>query len=208
MTDEERRAWLRTLVLLAVVAAARWGWAHRPGHLPPLGFERDVAAAMDTVRELRAEADRRSRPLARDETLDPNTADAPELDRLPGVGPATAAAIVAARAGRPFATVDDLLAVPGIGPATLAKIEPHLRIPAGAAARGPLEASASPARVDVNRASATELETLPGIGPAIAGRIVRDRIESGPYARADDLLRVAGIGPVTLERIRARIQVR
>jgi competence protein ComEA len=48
--------------------------------------------------------------------------------------------------------------------------------------------------VNVNRASATELETLPGIGPALAARIVADRRAHGSYARLSDLTRVSGIG--------------
>lgn len=57
--------------------------------------------------------------------LDINTADAPELEALPGIGPALAAAIVEhrSRAG-PFATVDELVAVAGIGPAKLEQIRP------------------------------------------------------------------------------------
>jgi competence protein ComEA len=54
-----------------------------------------------------------------------NTADVEQLDALPGVGPATAAAIVADReANGPFATVDDLSRVRGIGPAKLEQLRP------------------------------------------------------------------------------------
>jgi competence protein ComEA len=60
--------------------------------------------------------------------------------------------------------------------------------------------------VDVNRASAAELETLPGIGPALARRIMESRAEDGPFRTADDLLRVRGIGPATLERIRGLVR--
>ncbi len=60
---------------------------------------------------------------ADDGPVDLNRADAAELDTLPGVGPATAAAIVAHRDEHgPFASVDDLLSVPGIGPAKLAAL--------------------------------------------------------------------------------------
>jgi hypothetical protein len=59
------------------------------------------------------------------EALDLNGADAASLEALPGIGPARAAAIVAAR---PFASVAELARVPGIGPATLARIAPHLRV--------------------------------------------------------------------------------
>lgn len=55
--------------------------------------------------------------------IDVNRADAAELERLPGVGPATAAAIVDDRERNgPFVTVDDLERVPGVGPAKLAAL--------------------------------------------------------------------------------------
>jgi len=57
-------------------------------------------------------------------------------------------------------------------------------------------------RIDPNRASAAELIRLPGIGPALAGRIVADRDQRGAFASAEDLRRVRGIGPKTLDRIR------
>jgi competence protein ComEA len=51
-----------------------------------------------------------------------NTASPAELEALPGIGPATASAIVEARGRRAFRTVDDLLDVPGIGPAKLGQL--------------------------------------------------------------------------------------
>lgn len=60
--------------------------------------------------------------------VDLNVADVSALERLPGVGPATAAAIVAHRDEHgPFASVDELLDVPGIGPAKLSTLEPLVR---------------------------------------------------------------------------------
>jgi competence protein ComEA len=61
--------------------------------------------------------------------------------------------------------------------------------------------------VDINTASASELEELPGVGPAIAGRIVQHREINGPFSSVDDLLEVSGIGPATLERIRPQATV-
>lgn len=55
--------------------------------------------------------------------------------------------------------------------------------------------------MDVNSASASELELLPGIGPKLARRIIDDRTKNGPFTVLDDLLRVRGIGPQKLHRI-------
>jgi competence protein ComEA len=60
--------------------------------------------------------------------VDLNRAPPEELESLPGVGPSTAAAIVRHRQGRPFASVDDLLAVPGIGPAKLEALRDRVRV--------------------------------------------------------------------------------
>ncbi|GIK19278.1 MAG: hypothetical protein AMXMBFR77_14330 [Phycisphaerales bacterium] len=56
--------------------------------------------------------------------------------------------------------------------------------------------------IDLNSASAAELQSLPGIGPALAARIVEDRNATGPFGSVDDLQRVRGIGPITIEKIR------
>ena len=60
--------------------------------------------------------------------VDLNAASEVELEDLPGVGPATAAAIVRYRAEHRFASVDDLLAVPGIGPAKLEGLRERVRV--------------------------------------------------------------------------------
>jgi len=61
--------------------------------------------------------------------IDINRANAEELDRLPGIGPKTAKAIVEHRTRNgPFSSVDDLLAVRGIGPATLAEIRNWVKV--------------------------------------------------------------------------------
>jgi competence protein ComEA len=61
--------------------------------------------------------------------------------------------------------------------------------------------------VDLNRADIDALETLPGIGPSIAGAIVAHRDANGPFASVDDLLEVRGIGPTRLEQLRALVRV-
>lgn len=218
MTDEERRAWIRMLAVLLVAAGLRLAWDSRAGRVATPGLERDAAAALDTVDALAAEASRRSRPLGPGEQLDPNLADPIELDRLPGVGPATAAAIVRTRQEAPFAAPEELVRVPGIGPTTLEKLLPYLRVegrgrPSPApdvggqhATRTPPAAAGSEGpgfeRVYINRADSVELQRLPGIGPALAGRIVRERQRNGPFGVVEDLTRVSGIGPSTINRLR------
>lgn len=61
--------------------------------------------------------------------------------------------------------------------------------------------SGTTAVVDVNRAAAFELETLPGVGPATAAAIIEERERNGPFATVADLERVPGIGPVRLAAI-------
>ena len=61
--------------------------------------------------------------------------------------------------------------------------------------------------LDLNRASATDFERLPGVGPALAARIVDVRARDGPFGSVDDLRRVRGIGHATLERLRPLLAV-
>jgi competence protein ComEA len=61
--------------------------------------------------------------------------------------------------------------------------------------------------VNVNTATAEELETLPGIGEVLAQAIISYREENGPFATVDDLEEVSGIGPATLEEIRDLVTV-
>lgn len=62
--------------------------------------------------------------------------------------------------------------------------------------------------IDINSADATLLETLPRIGPALADRIVRWRVEYGRFRTVDDLVSVPGIGPATLAEFRELVTVR
>ena len=68
--------------------------------------------------------------------------------------------------------------------------------PAGSTASASEAAPAGP--VDVNRASPSELDSLPGIGPATAAAIVDERERNGPFSSFEDLERVPGIGPAKL----------
>lgn len=59
--------------------------------------------------------------------------------------------------------------------------------------------------VNVNTATAAELESLPGVGPATAAAIVDERTRNGPFASVDDLERVPGIGPAKLAALRDQV---
>lgn len=85
--------------------------------------------------------------------------------------------------------------------------------PTAAVALGPAEVAdaprrrsssreAAPAPMSLNTADAATLEGLPGIGPALAARIVEYRRLNGPFRRVDDVVDVKGIGPKTLEKMR------
>jgi competence protein ComEA len=62
-------------------------------------------------------------------------------------------------------------------------------------------------RVNLNTADAAALDTLPGIGPATAAKIIAWRDENGRFASVDDLLDVGGIGPAKLDAIRDLVTV-
>ncbi len=182
----------------------------------------------ELVEETRRELERRERmqtPLAPGERVDPNRDADVELARLPGIGPALAGRIVESREREgPFANTSDLLRVSGIGPSTLDRVEALLDLdapPPGPAGGGPDAYSAGRpfsipsapsipsvgARIELNRAGPETLETLPGVGPAIAGRIVEHREREGAFRAVEELLEVPGIGPATLERLRPLVRV-
>lgn len=61
--------------------------------------------------------------------------------------------------------------------------------------------------VDLNRATASELAALPGLGAERARRIVARRRELGRFRSVDELLTVPGVGPVTVDRLRRSLLV-
>ena len=89
----------------------------------------------------------------------------------------------------------------GDSTASTSDAERHRSGTSGTRSRGS-EPALRPETIDVDRATAAELERLPGIGPSLASRIVADREQNGLFGTAEALRRVKGIGPRTLERIR------
>jgi competence protein ComEA len=154
-------------------------------------------------------------PLA---PLDLNRSSATDLENVPGLGPVLAGRIVEQRQRQgDFRSLDELRKVQGIGPATLERIRPFLHTgtytPSGPVPTARQEVPAGPTKkaspanpIDVNRASAAELRTLPGIGPTLAARIVEARSKQR-FRSVDDLRKVRGIGAKTLQRLRPHVTV-
>ena len=64
---------------------------------------------------------------------------------------------------------------------------------------------AEDARLDLNRASAEELQEISGIGPVLSEAIVAWREENGPFVREEDLLQIPGIGEKTVAALRGSV---
>lgn len=160
--------------------------------------------------------------------IDLNTADQKALESLPGIGPASAKAIIA---GRPYKSVDDLKRVKGMSDSKLKAIRDKVTVggaaapvaATGAPAAPVAERKAAPAqqeaagkeskakpklapgqRVNINTASREELEALPGIGPAKAQAIIDGR----PYASPEDIMKVKGIKQGIFNKIKDNITIR
>ena len=118
--------------------------------------------------------------------VDLNSATAEELMTLPGIGEVTARKIVA---GRPHKAVDDLTAL-GVPARRVEEIKPL------AVAR-PL-----PTAVDLNLDPIGRIETLPGVGPALAKEVVAAR----PLAGYDDLAKVKGLGTAKVDALKGRVK--
>lgn len=164
-----------------------------------------------------------------DGLLDLNLATAKDFEQLPGIGPVKAESIVAHRMtlGGRFTSFSQLDEVTGIGPKTMERLiplllplEPVAQTPAIAqnpsSTSSPVAPSSLSTRVispttdlvNINTAGLVELQKLSGIGEKKAEAILLDRQTNGPYLRVDDLLRVPGIGPKTIEKNRHLITLR
>lgn len=234
MTVDEQRALAFIAGLLCLSAAVRFIGLPDPVEMPG-GGQLDLAAHIEEVEGAVAEAEEAARPLEPGEVIDPNTATAAELMRLPRVGPALAERILADRdANGRYRSLDQLGRVPGIGERTLELLAPHVDLrpaPFGAGARvrtgvgsgsgsgagsrggagsvsGSGDGFGEGAPIDLNRASVDELVALPGVGPVLARRIVAYRDSAGPFGSVSELASVKGIGAATLERIRDRVRIR
>jgi competence protein ComEA len=106
------------------------------------------------------------------------------------------------------ATLDDILQRAGVVPSGEGSLKIRVIV------LGPDDGGSSPTpeeepsgKININSATAAELDSLSGIGPAKAQAIVDYRDQNGPFRTIDDLLNVPGIGPKILESIRDQITV-
>lgn len=130
--------------------------------------------------------------------VDLNKASEEELTELPGVGDATAKKIIA---NRPYTTAEDLTKA-GLTEAKIAKIAPHVT-QTHATVKKIDPATHVPmkmAKVDINKATAAELEELPGVGEATAAKIIKGR----PYKDEEELVK-AGVPQKTADKIAPHI---
>jgi competence protein ComEA len=137
---------------------------------------------------------------------------------LPKVGIRLAKVIVADRqAHGPFNSLAGLDRVSGIGPGLLKILSVHVTFSAAAGLPGsalsataatalPPRSGASP--LDLNTASISELDALPGIGPSKAAAILKYRERQGRFSAVDELERVPGFGPAAVSRLRDQLVAR
>ncbi len=202
--------WATVVLLVAALGILAWNvyasgrWATRPTTLEP--------GALQTSR------------------INLNQADRAQLMQLHGVGDTLATRIIAYRdEHHGFRSVDELRNVQGIGPVLIEKLRPHVYVEVRddeEEAEPPEPVTAKPAaqkpkqdkpatskksdelkgRIDVNRASAEELQRLPRVGPKLAERIIEAR-QKTPFKKIDDLRHVSGIGAKTLDGLRPFVTV-
>ncbi|HET9981976.1 MAG TPA: helix-hairpin-helix domain-containing protein [Longimicrobiales bacterium] len=153
--------------------------------------ERERNGAYDSAADLRAVRGMGPKMLA---NIAPRLAFGGGSGLRPRVHAAVAAAEEGARPGTP--STDATGDAPSVEPRASRPRRPHSPTP-------PLAPSGTPTdgKVALNRATAADLEKLPGIGPALARRIVAYRDSAGPFRALADLDRVKGVGPALLKRL-------
>jgi competence protein ComEA len=212
----------RMLLLLVGLAIAGQGvryLATKPGE-PPGGVQLLATLVPGSPSAQRDSARQQGRALAPGEEIDVDAAPAAELARLPRVGLRLAKIIVGDReAHGAFGDLDGLDRVPGIGAGLLKVIAPHVRFSGAGALRAqschdfpapqpgcPLP-QRPPALLDINSATASELDALPGIGPAKARAIVSYRETHGPFTGVEGLAGVPGMTGASVIRLKDRVVV-
>jgi len=132
-----------------------------------------------------------------------------ELQLLKGIGSTKADAIVKYRESKgPFLQKEDIKNVSGIGDATYDKIKDRLKISESSKNIGNnQEIHNEKHLININLASQSQLESIPGIGPVKAKSILEYRESNGLFQDLSDLILVKGIGEKTLENMKPMITI-
>lgn len=139
------------------------------------------------------------KPLLVGLPIDINQAGAQAFVSIPGLSVYQAESIVAYREEHgEFQSLRELEKVRGLGKADVEAMAPFLQLPRQE--RGQLV-------LDLNEASPAALDTLPGVGPVMAQKIVEYRERHGGFSRVDELHRVPGIGPKTFKKIQPHVRL-
>ena len=134
------------------------------------------------------------------------------IDALQAAGGATSSAdLVVVNLAAPLVDAAQVF-IPRMGSTPRVTLpRPHaginLPIAGGSGSGGAGGATSAAGIVDINSATISDLDALPGVGPSTAQAIIDYRVANGPYASVDDLLNVRGIGPSKLAAMRARVRV-
>lgn len=218
---------LGVLVAGALAALGVLWWAQRPARLaPPVGITASAAPGVGASSAPSAAPGQRTQappppggaaPDADPAVTPPVTVHVTGQVAAPGVyelpAPARVVDALAAAGGPSDAGVTDQLnlaaplsdgaqvRVPGPG-----ETPPPGGLVAGGAPAASVGEPAAP--IDLNAADRATLETIPGIGPVTAERIISRRNELGGFSDVDDLLDIRGIGPATVEELRVAVVVR
>ena len=229
MPPPEQRALLALLALAVAGQFVRYLLTH-PGDAPGQ-IQLLTTLPPGSPLAQRDSAIRQARPLEPGDRIDVDKATVTELTRLPKIGPRLAKVILANREEHgAFGSLAALDRVPGVGAGLLKSIEPHVvfsgglsgsagqrvsgavtaQLPGTAATESAFPLSRFPASplsspLNLNTATASELDALPGIGPSKAAAILQYRAEHGPFTAIDELARVPGFGPALVSRLGPRL---
>jgi competence ComEA-like helix-hairpin-helix protein len=145
--------------------------------------------------------------LKPDHPIDINLATAAELESLPGIGPVLSKRIIAFREKMGgFSGIEQIGQVYGLPPETFASIRKSLKI-TPVPKSGSQQDISPPSPLDLNAADSTQLESLPGIGPVLAARILNIRKEIGFFYSPDQLSGIYGFSQENYQRARPFIGV-